>query len=285
MPETSLVEITEEDMAKCTNCKTCYQDVSELFEKDQDHGRWTPKEVSRVIPGVFDKIEITPDLIQRASRVADDCDAEIIRFQSAPAQALELGGGVQTSHTRKQQEATAVTDHSGQHQRRQRRSESSLPYHREDVERYYQANLEIEHNRHHIDEAREEIKELEHSESVELFQKQVGLLQKRLVNDPQFFHQTLHHRRHERHRLGVSAGRAGARLSPRPCGTCCCKNDDMSTLLLRFLWNIPLKFKRKFIRAIEQHLSDRYPMFKGLSEGWPGANNIPPYIRPAGGAG
>ena len=56
----------------------------------------------------------------------------------------------------------------------------------------------------------------------------------------------------------------------------------MSTVLLRFVWNIPLKFKRKFIRAIERHLTDRYPMFKGLSEGWPGANNIPPYIRPRG---
>ena len=54
----------------------------------------------------------------------------------------------------------------------------------------------------------------------------------------------------------------------------------MSTLLLRFLWNIPLKFKRKFIRAIDRHLSERYPMFEGLSEGWPGLNNIPPYIRP-----
>ncbi|MBT8129359.1 MAG: sulfide/dihydroorotate dehydrogenase-like FAD/NAD-binding protein, partial [Gammaproteobacteria bacterium] len=56
--------------------------------------------------------------------------------------------------------------------------------------------------------------------------------------------------------------------------------DDMSTLLLRFLWNIPLKFKRKFIRAIDTHLRERYPMFEGLSNGWPGANNIPPYIRP-----
>ncbi|MGB5466658.1 MAG: sulfide/dihydroorotate dehydrogenase-like FAD/NAD-binding protein, partial [Sedimenticolaceae bacterium] len=59
-----------------------------------------------------------------------------------------------------------------------------------------------------------------------------------------------------------------------------CNNDDMSTLLMRFIWSIPLKFKRKFIRALDAYLSDRYPMFKGLSEGWPGSNNIPPYIRP-----
>jgi len=71
-------------MVKCTNCKTCYQDLSELFEKTKIMAGDSPKEVGRVIPGVFDKIEITPELVQRASRVADDCDAEIIRFH-APA--------------------------------------------------------------------------------------------------------------------------------------------------------------------------------------------------------
>jgi len=76
----ALVEITEEDLPKCTNCKTCYQDVSELFEKTRIVVEGTTREVSRVIPGIFDKIEITDELVQRASRVADDCDAEIIRF-------------------------------------------------------------------------------------------------------------------------------------------------------------------------------------------------------------
>jgi pyruvate-ferredoxin/flavodoxin oxidoreductase len=75
-----LVEITEEDMPKCTNCKTCYQDLSELFEKTKIMVDGATKEVSRVIPGVFEKIELTPELVQRAARVADDCDAEIIRF-------------------------------------------------------------------------------------------------------------------------------------------------------------------------------------------------------------
>ena len=75
-----LVEITETDMVNCTNCKTCYQDLSELFEKTKIMVGGSSKEVSRVIPGVFDKIEITQELVQRASRVADDCDVEIIRF-------------------------------------------------------------------------------------------------------------------------------------------------------------------------------------------------------------
>ena len=75
-----LVDIPEADMVKCTNCKTCYQDLSELFEKTKIVVGGSAKEVSRVIPGIFDRIEITPELVQRASRVADDCDVEIIRF-------------------------------------------------------------------------------------------------------------------------------------------------------------------------------------------------------------
>jgi pyruvate-ferredoxin/flavodoxin oxidoreductase len=76
----ALVEITAEDLPKCTNCKTCYQDLGELFEKTKIVVDGSAIEVSRVIPGVLDRIEITPELVQRASRVADDCDAEIIRF-------------------------------------------------------------------------------------------------------------------------------------------------------------------------------------------------------------
>jgi glutamate synthase (NADPH/NADH) small chain len=158
-------------------------------------------------------------------------------------------------------------------------ADPACEYRREDVKRYYQANLEIENNRHHIEDAREQLTELEHSESVELFQKQVGLLQKRLANDPQFFQQ-----------MFITEGTSAIAWEFRQdelgedfihtLWELLLGNDAMSTLLLRFLWNIPLKFKRKFIRAIDRHLAERYPMFEGLSEGWPGLNNIPPYIRP-----
>jgi glutamate synthase (NADPH/NADH) small chain len=58
-------------------------------------------------------------------------------------------------------------------------------------------------------------------------------------------------------------------------------DNELSTALHRYLWRIPLKQKRAFIQALDEHLSSRYPMFKGLSVGWPGKNNIPPYVRPA----
>ena len=59
------------------------------------------------------------------------------------------------------------------------------------------------------------------------------------------------------------------------------RGDDMSTLFQQFIWDAPLKYKLKFIQAIDKHLSDRYPMFEGLSKGWPTANHIVPYVRPA----
>jgi pyruvate-ferredoxin/flavodoxin oxidoreductase len=74
-----LPTISEEDMAKCTNCKTCYQDLGEIFEKTRIVVDGTAKEVGRVIPGALERVAVTPDLIGRATRVAANCDAEIIR--------------------------------------------------------------------------------------------------------------------------------------------------------------------------------------------------------------
>ena len=85
--------------------------------------------------------------------------------------------------------------------------------------------------------------------------------------------------RHERRHLGVRASRSSARTSPGRCGRCCCARTTRSKVLMRFIWALPLSRKRKFVRAIDAHLSDRYPMFAGLSEGWPAGNAIPPHIR------
>jgi len=159
------------------------------------------------------------------------------------------------------------------------RDNPDCAYHQLDVQRYYEASLEIKNNRHHLDDAAEALEELEHNASVELFQKQVDLLKKRLVNDPQFFQQTFITEGTNAIAWEFQQDELGEAFT-RTLWKLLCNNDDMSTLLMRFLWNVPLKFKRKFIRALDAYLSDRYPMFEGLSEGWPGANNIPPYIRP-----
>ena len=158
-------------------------------------------------------------------------------------------------------------------------SSENCPYNKEDLNRYYRANQEIASTRHRMEDVNRELEQLEHSDAVELFQKQIALLQKRLVSNPGFFQQVFIDEgtnaiAWEFQQEELSAG------FTKTFWNLLLRGDDMSTVLLRFVWNIPLKFKRKFIRAIERHLTDRYPMFKGLSEGWPGANNIPPYIRP-----
>ncbi len=151
-------------------------------------------------------------------------------------------------------------------------SEPNGHYDREDLQRYFLANSEIESNRHRVEE-------LEHGQAVELFQKQLSLLQNRLAKDPRSF----------RHMFIAEGIRAIAwefqqdELAEKFTKTLwdlLLRGDDTSAVILRFIWNIPLKFKRKFVRAIDLYLSDRYPMFKGLSNGWPGENGIPPYIRP-----
>ena len=49
----------------CTNCKTCYQDLSEIFEKTKMVINGETREVARIIPGVLERIEVTPELKAR----------------------------------------------------------------------------------------------------------------------------------------------------------------------------------------------------------------------------
>ena len=77
-PTGGAITLAEEDLAKCNNCKTCYQDMSELFEKTKIVVDGVSKEVAHLIPGALDHIKITPELRSRVARVAANCDAEII---------------------------------------------------------------------------------------------------------------------------------------------------------------------------------------------------------------
>jgi pyruvate-ferredoxin/flavodoxin oxidoreductase len=71
--------IREEDVRKCVNCKTCYQQVPELFEQTTIVVDGVPKEVGRMIPGVLARIKVTEELAARVARVAANCDSEIIK--------------------------------------------------------------------------------------------------------------------------------------------------------------------------------------------------------------
>ncbi len=108
-----------------------------------------------------------------------------------------------------------------------------------------------------------QLQELERSEDAEVLDLQLGLLKKRLLADPQSFRQ-----------LFVSGGMEAAAWEfqqdelggefTKTFWKLLVRGDGMSTVLQRFVWELPLKFKRKFIRALDTHLSDRYPLFKGL---------------------
>ncbi|HEY0283617.1 MAG TPA: thiamine pyrophosphate-dependent enzyme, partial [Rhizomicrobium sp.] len=77
----ALVSLSEEDIAKCSNCKTCYQDLPELFEKTKIVVDGVPKEVGHLIPGALSRVKITPELKSKVARVAANCDSEIVHEQ------------------------------------------------------------------------------------------------------------------------------------------------------------------------------------------------------------
>ena len=143
--------------------------------------------------------------------------------------------------------------------------------------------LDLEHYRqvsHALESTQSEIERLEHSEAFEVFQKQLSLLRRRLLNSPQSLRQTFVDDGVQAIVWEFSQDALGASFT-KMLWSLLLRSDDMATILQRFLWAMPLKFKRKFIVAIDAHLSDRYPMFKGLSVNWPSGNFIHPYVRPA----
>ncbi len=71
----------DDDVSKCTNCKTCYTEVPELFEKTKIVVDGSPKEVAHLIPGATSKVKATPELKSKLARIAANCDAEIIHEQ------------------------------------------------------------------------------------------------------------------------------------------------------------------------------------------------------------
>ncbi|MCL2422900.1 MAG: FAD-dependent oxidoreductase, partial [Micrococcales bacterium] len=124
-----------------------------------------------------------------------------------------------------------------------------------------------------------EVSRLEGTREVVGFRQQMDLLQRRLAADPRSFRQMFV----TDGMAAVAAEFRGADLSRDFTLTLwdvLSRDDAASVVTMRFLWNLPIGKKRMFIRAVDQYLRDRYPMFEGLSEGWPMGNGIEPYIRP-----
>lgn len=113
-----------------------------------------------------------------------------------------------------------------------------------------------------------------------LFDKQVELLKRKLMADPTAFRDMFIAEGIEAIAWEFRQEALGAPFT-RTFWQMLLRGDDVSLVLQRFVWAMPLKFKRKFIQAIDAHLTDRYPLFAGLSKGWPGENGIPPYMRGA----
>jgi glutamate synthase (NADPH/NADH) small chain len=131
-----------------------------------------------------------------------------------------------------------------------------------------------------LETTQSELEELESSEAFQVFQKQLTLLRKRLLNDPKSLRQMFIADGTQAIVWEFKQDELGAAFT-KTLWNLLLRNDDMSTILMRFIWAVPLKFKRKFIVAVDKHLSDRYPMFKDLSVNWPGQSYIAPYVRPA----
>jgi glutamate synthase (NADPH/NADH) small chain len=142
-----------------------------------------------------------------------------------------------------------------------------------ELQQYLRANTEFE-------ATRTKLEELEHSDEVELFTKQLSLLRNRLLKSPQSFRSMFVADGTQAIAWEFQQDELGEQFT-RTLWDLLVRDEDMGAVLQRFIWNVPLKFKRKFMRAIDTYLSDRYPMFRGLSQTWPAQNSIPPYMRPA----
>ena len=127
----------------------------------------------------------------------------------------------------------------------------------EELQRYLEASSTLE-------SSRAQVEVLERTESVESFNHQLDLLKRRLTSEPRAFRD-----------LFISDGMSAVAWEfqqpelgadfVQMLWSMLSRDDDSSTILMRFVWDLPLGMKRKFVRGLDDHLSDRYPMFAGLS--------------------
>ena len=129
-----------------------------------------------------------------------------------------------------------------------------------------------------LDATRTQVDNLNATRGVSTFRNELALLERRLVADPRTFRDMFIADGMQAIAWEFRQPELGHDFTVR-LWDMLLRDDDVSTVLMRFIWDLPLGKKRTFIRALDAHLSDRYPMFQGLSQDWPAGNTIPPYIR------
>ena len=78
-PAGAPIWLAEQDVPKCTDCATCYQELPAIFEQTIIVVDGEAKNVSHMKPGALDSLDVTPDMEAVMQRVKDTCDAEIIQ--------------------------------------------------------------------------------------------------------------------------------------------------------------------------------------------------------------
>ncbi|MFV0334282.1 MAG: 2-oxoacid:acceptor oxidoreductase family protein [Tropicimonas sp.] len=74
-----ILHIREEDVPLCSDCKTCYQEIPEMFELTKIVVDGQAKQVAHTIPGALESVEMSDALRARLAKVAANCDSEIIK--------------------------------------------------------------------------------------------------------------------------------------------------------------------------------------------------------------
>ncbi|MDY2940815.1 MAG: 2-oxoacid:acceptor oxidoreductase family protein [Varibaculum sp.] len=65
-------------VVKCTDCKTCYQELPEFFQASTEIIDGKPTPVATLIPGSIENVQVTEEMRGRIAKVIANCDAEII---------------------------------------------------------------------------------------------------------------------------------------------------------------------------------------------------------------
>ncbi len=117
------------------------------------------------------------------------------------------------------------------------------------------------------------------ADGARFFERQLDQLHKRLLKDPSALRQVFIDSGARAIAWEFQQERLGARFT-RTLWQLLLNDDQMSMVLQRFIAALPLESRRKFIAALDAHLSGRYPMFKGLSKDWPAAKAGAPEVAP-----